>query len=321
MLGLEAAVSETVESVTLERRDDICRSSPRVTHRLWTQLDRSRFVTDGRWHWTFRSLHNVTDTHRSSTDEPCTRRVTFSVTIQQLLSTKLLLNSTSSQTLLASHAHRYYYIRLTAFLSRTTWVSQHQKGKPFWILVKQDMMGWQWHQLDHTQLICTSLQTDNHASTSSLTVYRPDALPAGQPTASKHWRHPTASKHWRYRQKQCQIIHERWACYTAQSNTPTLCWKSNSSTGPYRTPERGFNMFIFHIYIYWFDNGLTTSWPSWRTRSTTPPPRSTSAVTSSLSPSLVGFALLLRHESANRLPGPTSPTVLFAAPLLLFGIH
>ena len=45
------------------------------------------------------------------------------------------------------------------------------------------------------------------------------------------------------------------------------------------------------------------------------------AVTSSFSSSLVGFALLLRHESANRLPEPTSPTVLFAAPLLLFGIH
>jgi len=55
-----------------------------------------------------------------------------------------------------------------AFFSRTTWVSQHQKGKPFWILLEQDMMGWQWHQLDHMQIICTSLQTDNHASTSPL---------------------------------------------------------------------------------------------------------------------------------------------------------
>jgi len=29
-------------------------------------------------------------------------------------------------------------------------------------------MGWQWHQLDHMQVICTLLQTDNHASTSFL---------------------------------------------------------------------------------------------------------------------------------------------------------
>jgi len=27
------------------------------------------------------------------------------------------------------------------------------------------MMGWQWQQLDHVQIICTLLQTDNHAST------------------------------------------------------------------------------------------------------------------------------------------------------------
>ena len=24
------------------------------------------------------------------------------------------------------------------------------------------MLGWQWHQLDHMQIICTSPQTDNH---------------------------------------------------------------------------------------------------------------------------------------------------------------
>jgi len=29
-------------------------------------------------------------------------------------------------------------------------------------------MGWQWQQQDHMQIICTSLQTDNHASTSKL---------------------------------------------------------------------------------------------------------------------------------------------------------
>jgi len=44
------------------------------------------------------------------------------------------------------------------------------------------MIGWQWHQLDDMQIICTSLQTDNHASTSPLSFYRPDALSATQPT-------------------------------------------------------------------------------------------------------------------------------------------
>jgi len=36
--------------------------------------------------------------------------------------------------------------------SRATWVSWHQKGKPFWILLQQEMR-WQWHQMDHMQII------------------------------------------------------------------------------------------------------------------------------------------------------------------------
>ena len=48
------------------------------------------------------------------------------------------------------------------------------------------MMEWHWQQLDNMQIVCTSLQTDNHASTSPFSFYGLDALPAAQPTASKH---------------------------------------------------------------------------------------------------------------------------------------
>jgi len=45
---------------------------------------------------------------------------------------------------------------------------------------------WQWHLLGYMQ-VCTSSQTTT--PTSHLSVfYRADALPAAQPTASKHWR-------------------------------------------------------------------------------------------------------------------------------------
>ena len=37
--------------------------------------------------------------------------------------------------------------------------------KTVYILMKQEMTGWQWHQLDHMQIIYTSLLTDNHTST------------------------------------------------------------------------------------------------------------------------------------------------------------
>jgi len=67
--------------------------------------------------------------------------------------------------------------------SGTTQVSQYQKG-----ITGQDFTGardseWQWHQLGHMQ-VCTSLQTMPAPYRS--VFYRPDALPATQPTASKH---------------------------------------------------------------------------------------------------------------------------------------
>ena len=50
------------------------------------------------------------------------------------------------------------------------------------------MMGWQWHQLNHMQAICTSLQEITTPASHSQIFYGPDALPDTQPTASKHWR-------------------------------------------------------------------------------------------------------------------------------------
>jgi len=60
--------------------------------------------------------------------------------------------------------------------------------KPIWILLKQETVsgnGISWAICPYQ--VCTSLLTDNHASTPPLKVfYRPDALPTAQPTASKH---------------------------------------------------------------------------------------------------------------------------------------
>ena len=51
--------------------------------------------------------------------------------------------------------------------SRTTWVSQYQKGKSNLDFTGARQSEWQWHQLGHMQ-VCTSLQTVNHASTPPL---------------------------------------------------------------------------------------------------------------------------------------------------------
>ena len=71
-------------------------------------------------------------------------------------------------------------------VSGTTQVSRYQKGKTNLYFTEARDSDWQWNPLGHMQ-VCTSLQTDNHASTSLLEFfYRPDALPAAQPTVSKH---------------------------------------------------------------------------------------------------------------------------------------
>jgi len=66
--------------------------------------------------------------------------------------------------------------------SGTTQVSRYQKGKTNLDFTEARVSEWQWHQLGHMQ-IYTSLQTTTPAPHHSV-FYRPDALPATQPTAS-----------------------------------------------------------------------------------------------------------------------------------------
>ena len=87
------------------------------------------------------------------------------------------------------HTHTHQF---NGPFSGTTRVGQYQKGKTNLVFTLDYTEArdseWQWHQLGHMQ-ICTLLQTDNHASTPPLSFFfRPDALPATQSTASKHWR-------------------------------------------------------------------------------------------------------------------------------------
>jgi len=62
-------------------------------------------------------------------------------------------------------------------------VSQYQKGKNN--LDFTEARDSEWHPLGHMQ-VSTSLQSENHASTPPISFCRPDALPAAQPTVSKH---------------------------------------------------------------------------------------------------------------------------------------
>ena len=63
--------------------------------------------------------------------------------------------------------------------SGTTRVSRYQKGKTSLDFTEARDSEWQWHQLGHMQ-VCTSVQTDNHASTQFLQA----GCHSGRPTNS-----------------------------------------------------------------------------------------------------------------------------------------
>jgi len=60
-------------------------------------------------------------------------------------------------------------------LSETTQVSRYQKGKTNLDFTGARDSEWQWHQLGHMQ-VCTTLQTDSHASTPPLSFFT-DRMP------------------------------------------------------------------------------------------------------------------------------------------------
>ena len=74
--------------------------------------------------------------------------------------------------------------------SGTTRVSLYQKGKSIWILLKQETMsgsGISWATCKPASRFRPITLLAPHHSV----FYRPDALPAAQPTESKHWRQCT----------------------------------------------------------------------------------------------------------------------------------
>ena len=82
-----------------------------------------------------------------------------------------------------THAHTHTHTHpFNSPFSRTTWVGRYQKGKTNLDFTEARDSEWQWHQLDHMQ-VCTSLQTDNHASTPPL-CFLQAGCPSCRPTNS-----------------------------------------------------------------------------------------------------------------------------------------
>ena len=92
-----------------------------------------------------------------------------------------------------THTHTHTHTRLTAlFLGLPGWAGT-RKVKPIWTLLEQETVsgsGISW-------AICKSAPRSRQITTPAShhsVFYRPDALPAAQPTVSKHWRPKWQSK-------------------------------------------------------------------------------------------------------------------------------
>jgi len=86
-----------------------------------------------------------------------------------------------------AHAHTHTHTRLMALCPGLPRWAGTRKVKPIWILLKQETVsgsGISW-------AICKSARRSRETTTPTphhSVFYRPDTLPATQPTASKHWR-------------------------------------------------------------------------------------------------------------------------------------
>ena len=114
----------------------------------------------------------------------CIPSVGFVLGDDRIVNAKRLLHCQFSRGLLPQqninenkHTHPF-----NGSLSGTARVSQYQKGKTNLNFSEARDSEWQWHQLGHMQ-VCTSLQTDNHASTPPLSFLQA-RCPSCRPTNS-----------------------------------------------------------------------------------------------------------------------------------------
>ena len=98
-----------------------------------------------------------------------------------------------NQSMQASHSHSTVrpstHTRLTALCPGLPRWEGTRKVKPISILLNQETVGGSGISWAICKSAPRSRQTTTPAAHHSYVFYRPDALPAAQPTASKHWRH------------------------------------------------------------------------------------------------------------------------------------
>ena len=123
-------------------------------------------------------------------------------------------------------------------LSRTTRVSRCKKGKPIWILLKQETVSGSGIHSRHMQ-VCTSLQSDNHASTPPLSFLEA-GCPSCRPTNSVKALKAMCFYRWQQINEVRQETVRQWAAAVAVRCTRARqhqCWQCEAE--PQRVADVG----------------------------------------------------------------------------------
>ena len=117
--------------------------------------------------------------------------------------------------------HYYAHTRLTALCPGLPGWAGTRKVKPIWILLKQEIVSG-----SGIWAICKSAPRSRQITTPAphrTVFYRSDALPAAQPTASKHWRHIITLLHCVLKNSTLPLLLHNWDfCITWVENKPVL---------------------------------------------------------------------------------------------------
>ena len=100
-----------------------------------------------------------------------------------------------------TRTHTRTHTRLTALFPGLPGWAGTRKVKPIWILLKQETVSGSGISWATCKSASRSRQITTPAPHHSKVFYRPDALPAAQPTASKHWRQKDTAKLQKIRQR------------------------------------------------------------------------------------------------------------------------
>ena len=174
------------------RQNFCCHSQDRVCGTVYQIISYAQFRQHLKTHlleiaahcdsWLFCAVQILllTYVHQEQEEEITTLTLTLTVWSKPSIwfssSNRILCTSRSA---VINHAHTHPF---NSPFSKTTQVSQYQKGKTNLDFTEARHSEWQWHQLGHMQ-DCTSVQTDNHASTPPLSFLHA-GCPSCRPTNS-----------------------------------------------------------------------------------------------------------------------------------------